>query len=817
MRAVWCVGRVGGLAVALGVGCALVVGAGVATADDSESTSGPSSVSVDAGPKKPAAQKFRLTVPRPDVDADAREAQPPTAEPEAPRDRRASARPDPVKAVEAVSARFSRAAKEFAADVAKPITRTPEPRSVDTPAQWVLAAAARREFVSEKLTYAPDIGVTDGVITGDNDGTDADAPSGLPLTYHVVSRPNANGKVTLDKTTGDFSYLPYSATTNPDGTRKYATAEKFKVLVAETTPFDAALERIPVLGDLVAPVLLRLHQVPVVNVVLSPLIGRSDVFLVTVNPAAEATAYVNPIAFTTTVVSFDSTPISVNWFPKVGLVSGAEAPTLLNGPSLATAGYVDPTQETTVFGLVPGLQQTRVDYNVVTWDPRGEYASGGVLHLDSPEYEAQDVSAIISWLAQQPGTELEDVGQDAPPDPLIGMIGGSYGGGIQLTSAGIDKRIDAIAPGIAWNNLTTTLYPHDAFKTAFASLLLLSLVVSGSRIDTQIYEGIATGVLFGLLLPRQRDFLDDASPDNVIDDIDIPTLFLQGTVDVLFPLQQALDNYAVIGQTGKPVKTIWYCGGHGQCLDPVDADKQTAWLAQETLTWMNTYVRDKGEGSTEDLPVFQWVDQKGKLYSSDSMPVPNSALYAGSAPITASRSGNFLRLAVPVLGGSGPQNLAKFPVSLATAAPAIDAVNIAIPNPGRGDPLAETYIVGAPTVTLTYSGIGTTRTVYAQLVDKNTNRVVGNIVSPIPVTLDGQTHKYTVSMENIAYTMAEDDELVLQIVDSAAPYANFTSFGVIDIQRVDISLPTANREQVTFEDSFTAGKAPVGAGGLLGI
>lgn len=34
-------------------------------------------------------------------------------------------------------------------------------------------------------------------------------------------------------------------------------------------------------------------------------------------------------------------------------------------------------------------------------------------------------------------------------DPLVGMLGGSYGGGIQLTSAGIDSRIDAIAPGIA--------------------------------------------------------------------------------------------------------------------------------------------------------------------------------------------------------------------------------------------------------------------------------------------------------------------------------------------------------------------------------
>lgn len=89
---------------------------------------------------------------------------------------------------------------------------------------------------------------------------------------------------------------------------------------------------------------------------------------------------VGPIAFTTMITSVDRTNISVNDFPKVGLVTGDTAPTILNGPSLATAGYTDPKQVTTVFGLVPGLSTLRENYNVVTWDPRGEFASGGRLH-----------------------------------------------------------------------------------------------------------------------------------------------------------------------------------------------------------------------------------------------------------------------------------------------------------------------------------------------------------------------------------------------------------------------------------------------------
>ena len=138
----------------------------------------------------------------------------------------------------------------------------------------------------------------------------------------------------------------------------------------------------------------------------------------------DVTVYVNvdtfvgepepPIAFTTTVISFDGTPISVNCFPKVGLTDGATAPTILNGPSLATAGYTDPNQVTTVFGLVPGLKTLRPDYNVVTWDPRGEFASGGKLHLDSEDFEARDVSAIISWVAGLNSRRRSDAPRDRP-------------------------------------------------------------------------------------------------------------------------------------------------------------------------------------------------------------------------------------------------------------------------------------------------------------------------------------------------------------------------------------------------------------------
>ena len=51
----------------------------------------------------------------------------------------------------------------------------------------------------------------------------------------------------------------------------------------------------------------------------------------------------------------------------------------------------------------------------------------------------------------------------------------------------------------------------------------------------------------------------------------IPAMFIQGTVDVLFPLQQSILNAQDLGTPAQGVKVIWYCGGHGVCLTMNDA------------------------------------------------------------------------------------------------------------------------------------------------------------------------------------------------------------------------------------------------------
>ncbi|WP_445167469.1 alpha/beta hydrolase family protein [Mycolicibacterium sp. Dal123E01] len=648
-----------------------------------------------------------------------------------------------------------------------------------SPLALTFAALQRRQTAAAVAGNPIDINqsliIVDGIYNGT---TGATTSSTNPLSYTLLSGPSAGGKLTwsapgdTNYVAGNFSYLPYQSILA-------SGSEQFKILVSEKTQFDNLLEGIPLLGGLAGQLIVVLHQTPVLGSLLAPIIGYSQVVTFNPNPSVDNTTG-NPLAFTYKMPSFDGTLISLNWFPAStlgpdGVAPGDLASTVMDGPGLASAGQTDPYEEYGIDGLTPGVQFLRNGgYNVVTWDPRGEFASGGILQLDSPAFEGRDVSSMISWIATQPTSAL-----NAPNDPKVGMVGGSYGGGIQLASAGTDSRIDAIVPGIAWNSLNQALYPAGAFKTAYATLLLLDLVLTHARINNQIYLGIATGDLFGILSNTAQAVLSSSGPDFVVPKIAAPTLFIQGTVDVLFTLQQAIQNAEALNPS-VPAKMIWYCGGHGVCLTP---DTTGTRNVDETLNWLDRYV--KGE-VVPDSPNFQYTDQFGNWFSSANLPTAGSAFFGNDFTAATGAAGGTLGI-VPIIGGSGPSPKAAIPFSLGLASPAKNAINVDLDLTG----LDQT--VGAPTLSFDYQGLGTSRFVYAQLVDKNSGLVVGNLVTPVPVTLDGRARSVTFNMENIVYT--SDDpvtpgDLVLQITSSASAYENFTSVGVINISNIGLTLQT---------------------------
>ncbi|MBB3749171.1 ABC-2 type transport system ATP-binding protein [Mycolicibacterium sp. BK634] len=651
----------------------------------------------------------------------------------------------------------------------------------DSPLALAFAAAQRRvnaAALANPIIIAPTLDINNGII----DGTTGANLTGL--TYTLISGPDKGGKITFSAS-GDVNYVPGNFSYLPNQSAlSGAVNEQFKILVAQKTQFDQILESIPILGGLAGQVIVVLHQTPILGDLLAPIIGYSQIATFNSTDVLPAT---DPVAYTYKVSSFDGTLISVNWFPKLGLTGSDTAPTILDGPGLATPGQTDPYTQYGIGGLTPGVELLRDNYNVVTWDPRGEFASGGVLQLDNPFFEGRDVSAILNWVAG-----LDNSLIDGPNDPRVGMVGGSYGGGIQLTSAATDPRIDAIVPGISWNSLNNSLYPDGAFKTSYASLLLLSLVLSQARINNQIYLGIITGDLIGLLSQTAQAVLSSSGPTSLLNQLKAPTLLIQGTVDVLFTLQQAIDNaQTIIGNPyGTPVKMIWFCGGHGVCLTN---DGYANPNLASTFAWLDYYVKDGNTTGTPDIPNFQFTDQYGTWFKSDYLPTADSDLFGTPVQVVSDAPGGTLGI-VPIIGGSGPAPQASIPYSLGLASKASNAINVDVPT----DPGA--VYIGAPTLTFNYQGLGTSRFVYAQLVDNQTGLVVGNLVTPVAVTLDGGQHSATINMENIVYNVANPgDDLTLQITSSATAYERFTAFGVINISDINLTLPIANPANITPE------------------
>jgi len=793
------VGRVGGLAVALGVGAAVFSGSGLASADTG--TPGADSTAASNGSSQSTAPSRSSGVRAPKSAAKNNNRQLAASHSSASAPAASAVR---RSAALTVAAPASALADSVALDPTAVDSPSPaDPLApADSPEPAALLAFTRRDASSTataaqvtssavttkgSLTVDPTLNLVDGVIQGTLQAVST--RSGVTLSYALVgdscgsncSLGDIGGKISLGTvpnaplTTDPQSYtiLPYANWLDVGGSKG---VQNFAVRVSEVTGLDRLLTGIPLVGLLAAPVIDLLQKLPLISDLLAPFIGTS--VLVAISPdVATLASGATPVAFTYKVTSFDGVGISTNFFPAVGLAAGGTAETVINMPGLGSAGESNPYAKFGVKGESLGVGPLRdALYNVVTVTPRGEFNSGGILQLDNPFFEGRDVSAVIDFIAAKTPAVL-----DVPGDPALGMVGGSYGGGIQLTAASTDSRIDAIVPDIAWNSLNSSLYPDNTFKTAYGSLLYLSLLTTGARVNNLIPRAILTGDLFGWISETAQATLASSGPTALLANLVAPTLLTQGIVDVLFPLRQSLDNAQAILGNGINVATklTWFCGGHGICLDPVNPVQQTALLLSDGLAWLDQYVRG---GPVNAIPNFQWFDQLGNYNFSTLLPY--EPLFNDLPDITATDAGGLLPI-VPLLGGSnGTGGL----YGLGGGAAAKNAVNVAVTVP------TGTQVVGAPTVSFTYQGLGTTRAVYAQIINDATGQVLGNVVTPVPVRLDGKTHTLTMDLSDIVYTYdpAGTGGLTVQITSSATAFENFTSFGLMKISDVTVTLPNRN-------------------------
>ena len=496
--------------------------------------------------------------------------------------------------------------------------------------------------------------------------------------------------------------------------------------------------------------------------------------LVAIVVAVSAVLVAAPVASARddSVTSFDGTRIVLSFFPAEGLQPGQRAPTILIGPGWSSGRD---TNQDSASSDSTGTTGTgvfrRAGYNVLTWDPRGFGQSGGTVQVDSPQYEGRDVQALIDYVASQPEAQLDRAG-----DPRVGMSGASYGGGIQLVTAAIDSRLDAIAPVIAWHSLVTSLYKAQSPKSGWGSALF-ALGVEGSTIpgipagetgnlDPHITSAYTSGIAYGQFSEEDVQWFAARGPGALVQRIRIPTLLIQGTVDTLFTLDEATTNYRILRANKVPSKMIWFCGGHGACLTDTGP---AGFVEGQTVSWFERYLkRDK---SIATGARFEWIADDGQVRSAPD--------YPPAVQQVASGSGAGLFPLNPDAVSSG---------ALIAATPSPLGIHVPLSAPAAGS-----QIVGPPKLTLSYSGLGTSSSapVYAQIVDKQRNIVVGNEVTPIRLTLDGLPHTATFALEAIAESVESGSSYELQVVPATSVYSPQRVAGLIDMTRIELSLPVS--------------------------
>ncbi len=473
--------------------------------------------------------------------------------------------------------------------------------------------------------------------------------------------------------------------------------------------------------------------------------------------AVPSAAGAAPATRDATVRSFDGTGIVTHFFPA----DGRKRPTVLLGHGYGQRGETNRNGGSDeLFGMVGVKPLVDAGYNVLTWDARGFGGSGGRIMIDDQHFEGRDVQALISHVARQPEARLDGRG-----DPRVGMTGASYGGGIEFVTAGIDRRVDAIAPIIAWNSLLTSLYKDGAAKLGWGTLL--TGVGVSARPDPRINRAFAEGATTGRFSNATVDFLRTRGPqDRLTRNIRIPTLITQGTADTLFTLREAMSNHALL-KGRVPLKMQWFCGGHGVCQTPKGPKGH---VERNVVRWFERHL--EGRRSVNTGAPFEWLADDGAWRSAQRFPLPRTSDLRGSGAGT-------LPVTPGTTGGGG----------LLFATPSASAVNVGIGSPSRA-----VDVIGEPRLRLRYRGtaLPAGTHLYAQVVDLNRGVVVGGQATPLPVTLDGRERVLERPLEPVSLRATGGSRFRLQIISGTNVYNLQRSAGSVRVGEASVALPVVD-------------------------
>lgn len=599
------------------------------------------------------------------------------------------------------------------------------------------------------VSVAPATTFSDGIVHGTLGATSS---AGRALAYDWVSSSNG-GKLALGTVFNDpqsYTILPYANWDQSTGAGK--GLETFTVWVSENTRVAAYLKSIPLIGALARASIAALQGTPRVSTQLAPTIGAAKAAAIDVHVDTLAPAD-TPIAFTIKVPGYGGTLISTNFFPAAGLAAGNTAPLVMLGAGLGERGSLNPYEPIGSVTGVPGIGVLRnslapgdLGYNVVTWDARGSYDSGGRLQLNNPYFEEVDATRLLDWAAQLPSVVL-----NGPNDPTVGLIGGSAGGELQLAMAGLDPRIDAIMPTSAWNSMITSLQPNGVLDAHALQELLTTMTGPDVRADAQLLTALQNSLAAGRLTQSARTLLATSNVGPLLAQLQAPTYLIQDVNDAIFPLGEASTTAEAIlsNPFGTPVKMAWF--DSTQWTDAVAYP-----LYNGAKLWLDKYVAGVPIPDAA-IPTFMWWDQENDNYTSQTLPFESG--FNTGTPATATAAGATL--------------------TFKDAAAAATTLNVRMS-------LAEgTQIVGSPTISFTYRGQGTARAVTVTVASAGT--AVGRSTG-VPVILDGSTRTVSVPLSDFAYTAPAGAQLDFTLSTAPQPFAK-AGTGRIRISNIEVDAP----------------------------
>ncbi|WP_444971704.1 CocE/NonD family hydrolase [Streptomyces sp. SAI-25] len=534
-------------------------------------------------------------------------------------------------------------------------------------------------------------------------------------------------------------------------------------------------------------------------------------------------AHAEPAPYTVTPLKFTvqaggrSCTVDADLYRPAGVDADRPAPAVL-----ATNGFGGSKSDGSTDAI--GRAVAARGYVGLVYSGLGFGKSGCLITLDDPVIDGKAASGLLDFLggtrAADDGTRADYVVQDGEGDPRVGMIGGSYGGAIQLATAAVDPRLDALVPLITWNDLAYALAPNNTgartgvtsdtpgvFKWQWTNgfyligegqpLLNPSLDPSRfNRLDCLHFAAQACETIRLLNSGRYPADKADAmlayarsvSPVSYLDRVKAPTLIVQGQADSLFNLNEATATYKTLKAQGTPAKMIWQSWGHsgGQVPGELDLSEgilESSYVGQRVLAWFDRYLQRKTE--TDTGPEFAYYRSWQSGYgTADRLPALSQQLYlSGDGKLVDNRS--------KVVRGSRQYTNWLVPTSHSESS---IAPLIGLPDPKpydtkgtylgwRSAPLtAPLDVVGAPKATLKVvspkaervqnSGDASDKLVlFAKVYDvapDGTRTLVNRLVSPVRVP--DVTRPFTVELPGIVHRYEKGHRLEFVIAASDTAY-----------------------------------------------